>query len=235
MKNLGDYQISELKKLYKSYTLYIVTEYFKYYKRYKKRDKIDFLEINIPGYISKPEDNCLFMSMRIKTLEIKIDIEDYKSEAELQNWKNELLTLKTCQDVLLYCTDEINKFSEEKQDELLEELHMNDDYDEENDRATKLEILEFIWNTLQYCDVQQLNKLIELADKKFIIEKTIAHRPAKNKPIRKYDKDNNLITIYKNRAECIEKENISKATLSKIINGNTSTKYYKGYRYVEED
>jgi hypothetical protein len=233
MKNLGDYQISELKKLYKSYTLYIVTEYFKYYKRYKKRDKIDFLEINIPGYISKPEDNCVFMSMRIKTLEIKIDNESYDSDAELQNMRNEILTLKTCEDVLLYCTNSIDKYNEETQDQLLEELHMNDEFDKENDRATKLEILEFIWNTLQYCDLKQLSKLVELADNKFKIEKTVSHRPAFNKPIHKYDKENNLVATYINRAECMAKEHISKSTLSNLLSGRRKTN--NGFRYVEED
>lgn len=233
MKTIEQYTTDELKKLYKSYTLYIVTEYFKYYKRYKNKEKIDFLEVNIPGYISSPADQRVFMGMRVKTLQIKIDVHDYSTENELQNMRNEMLTLKTCQDVLLYCASRLEEFDEETQDELLEELHMNDDYDEENDRATKLEILEFIWNTLQYCDVQQLNKLIDLADKKFIIEKTIAHRPAKNKPIRKYDKNNNLITIYKNRAECIEKENISKSTLSNLLSGKRKTN--NGYKYLEDD
>lgn len=235
MKNLGDYQISELKKLYKSYTLYIVTEYFKYYRRYKNKDKIDFLEINVPGYISSPDDQRVFMGLQIKTLEIQIDNESYDSDAELQNMRNEILILKTCEDVLLYCTDSIDKYNEETQDQLLEELHMNDEFDKEYDRPTKLEILEFIWNTLQYCDLKQLSKLVELADNKFKIEKTVSHRPAFNKPIHKYDKENNLVATYINRAECMAKEHISKSTLSKIINGNTSTKYYKGFKYVEEE
>lgn len=53
-----------------------------------------------------------------------------------------------------------------------------------------------------------------------------------NIPINKYDKDGNLIETYKDRQECIEKNGISKGSLSNHLSGKRKT--LKGYIYMEE-
>ncbi len=59
-----------------------------------------------------------------------------------------------------------------------------------------------------------------------------AHRPSKEQKIYKYDLQGKLIATYKNRAECINANNISKQALYNVITGKR--KQHKGYKYVEE-
>ena len=61
--------------------------------------------------------------------------------------------------------------------------------------------------------------------------KGIAGRPSNDKEIAKYDKEGNLIKVYKNRNECIKENELTKAGLSQHLKGKRKT--LKGYIYKE--
>lgn len=238
IKPLSDYTMDELKKLYKSFSLYVTTEYFKYRKIYKDDEHLSIINVTGEGYSTEFHQR-LFNSFRISTLDSRIERGDYKNEEEMFKYRNEIAALRNVNETLYwfigcgekiienYGTDELDDY----ENELYEELHLNDDYDIENECATKYEIYTFIWETLRFCSIKELSNLCKFADKKF--EFNQAHRPRKNAKIFKYDKDDNLIATYNNRAECIEKDNIKKSMLSLVLSGKR--KEYKGYKYVEED
>lgn len=241
IKPIEAYSNDELKKLYKSYTLYLITEYICKEKKRKKDNSINGISaLNIEGeHYSHPDDVRFFNLVRIRNIENKLNTERYKDENEEQALRIEKTVLSECNEVLFWYAGGIEKLEEDydagKQvmdpNELYESLHEQDDFDIEYGRATKEEIYTFIWETLRYCNVETLKKLTKLADKKFEIKK--AHRPSNNKKIYKYDKENNLIETFENRLDCIEKEGISKSSLSNVLSGTRKT--LNGYIYIEED
>ena len=237
VRTLESYSNDELKKLYKSFTLYIVTEWLKIMQK-KKKDAL--WRVN-PINAKKYEDgNWLrsFNGLRVQTIEMKLQSKNYNDEQERKELQYEKVVLNTINDVLFWFDGGIEELEKNFEagcyvrdpDELYEELHENDDIDKEYNRATKEEILKFIWETLRFCDYNTLTRLCKLADMKF--EFRAAHRPQKNLKIYKYDKDNNLIETFANRAECIEKEGMTKSTLSNVLSGKR--KSYNGYIYMEE-
>lgn len=112
----------------------------------------------------------------------------------------------------------------------IDKLHANDDFNIENGIATFEDVYYFVWNTLQYCTLDELNKLKTYSAKQWKIKP--ANRPSFNKKIHKYDKLGNYICTYENRQECIKKDNIFKSKLSEVLSGKRY--HYKGYHYVEE-
>jgi hypothetical protein len=237
IRKLEDYSNEELKRLYNSFSLYIVTEWMKYRKRYKNDQNISVLLVS-----DKPYDTQLdvrfFNSMKCKTIEMKLELKDYKTEEEKQQMINEKTVLKIFNEVLFWFAGGYEALEKDYEtgknvmdpDELYEELHESDDIDREYNKATKYEMYKFIWETLRFCDAKTLGKLCRLSNSKFEFNKP--HRPTKNLPIYKYDKEDNLIEIFKNRSECIEKDNISKAALSMVLSGKRTQ--YKGYKYREK-
>ena len=117
-----------------------------------------------------------------------------------------------------------------KYDERYKEIHMNDEEDRAAGRATRYEILEFIWYTLRFCDARELKRFLKFAENNYEFCK--AHRPRFNKKVYKYDLKWNLLATYESRDECIEKEKKKKNALSMVLSGER--KQHKGFRYKEE-
>ena len=121
--------------------------------------------------------------------------------------------------------------------EILEELREGDEFREENDMALKEDVYDFIFDTLRFCTYSQICDILKWRktkeDKEFLKpeEKPKKGRPVSNAKIGKYSKQGVLVTIYKNRQECLEKENISKGQLSNILSGKRQ--YQNGYTYKE--
>lgn len=238
VRTLESYSNDELKKLYKSFTLYIVTEWLKITQKKKNNE---LWRVN-PTNGKKYEDGNwlrVLNSLHVQTIEMKLQSEKYNDdEQKRKELQYEKVVLNTIDDVLFWFAGGIEELEKNFEagcyvrdpDELYEELHENDDIDKEYNRATKEEILKFIWETLRFCDNNTLSRLCKLADRKF--EFRAAHRPQKNLKIYKYDKDNNLIETFANRAECIEKEGMTKSALSNVLSGKR--KSYNGYIYIEE-
>lgn len=188
------------------------------------------------------EDLMSSNNMSISILERKLENEDFDNETKKQNILNKISYYNICNEVIYFETGLFDKnleYSIENEDEetidyleeRLFEYHMNDEDDIEMGKATKEQIYKFILGTLRFCSVAELKKLLEYADKKFDIAP--AHRPRYNKKIYKYDLNGNLIDTFENRAECIEKEGISKPALSQVLSGKR--KQHKGFIYKEED
>jgi len=233
MKKLEEYKIEELKRLYKSYSLYIVTKWFRLYQKIHNTNEYRFFKIDNPDCYETAQWNRVFIGLKIKSINTDIDLGKYRSTAELNNMKCEKLALNICGEVLLYCTNRINELDEDAKERSLKELHEQDNVDKEYNRATKEEIYNFIWNTLRFCDIKELTGIIKSCDNQFQLKDNIYyHRPPNNKRIFKYDMCGNLIATFLNRADCIEKEGMTKSTLSKILT-NINLKY-KGYKYKEE-
>jgi hypothetical protein len=92
------------------------------------------------------------------------------------------------------------------------------------------DLYDFIINNVQYAPIDDLRKLLGIIKKNFIINN--AGRPTNEKKIYKYDADGNKVAEYKNRAECVEKDEIKKSMLSLVLSGKRNS--YNGYKYVEE-
>jgi len=88
---------------------------------------------------------------------------------------------------------------------------------------------DFVIQHLQFATLEDLKCLMKLAEKNFIIRKP--GKPIKNVQIGKYDKDGTLLTLYKDRKECMKRENISKSALTNVLSGKRKT--CKGYLYEE--
>ena len=79
------------------------------------------------------------------------------------------------------------------------------------------DLVDLFINHLQYTPVTELNKLLEMIDKGFI-NKT-AGRKANDIPVYVFDEYGKLVTKYKNREECMEKEGLGKQYLSQLLTG----------------
>jgi len=261
IRTLDSYSMDELKRLYKSFLLYLTTDWMKYCKRYRgenyvydnflynKEDEphflsflcgVDELHLEIGKYKNEREKQFLehevsvlhfFREIRYwfhgirerhKQSFMKSRLDHYKSRCRLdgKEYREEDYDVEE-EFYEKYGTDE----------ELEDELHINDAIDREYGRATKYEIMQFVWETLRFCDYNELSKLVKLADNKF--EFNQRHRPRFNKKIYKYDLEGNLVAEFENRAECIEKDGISKNALSMVLSGKR--KQYKGFKYTEEE
>ena len=247
IKDIREYDNEELKKLYKSYSVYLVTEHFRSLRKYRKDNKdaaIVFVGINDLytdfNKASVITINTSLLRMKYEKMMETIDEtqEEYKTIKDTYNaiqicdnamfWLRENFHDEVAQLVDNY--DENNEI-EAGRVEWYEELHMNDEANKYLNRATQYEIYKFIWETLRFCDMKTLNVLIKLADKHFIVNKP--HRPANNKHIYKYDKNDNLMAMYENREQCIKQEGIAKNALSMVLTGKRKT--LNGYKYVEAE
>ena len=237
IKPLSDYSHNELKSLYKSLSLYTVTEWFKHIKRYRNDVNVRLLCVDERPY-NDETDKRFFNRLKIRTIEEKIDSGSFRSENEKYLLMVEKTTLEICNEVIFWCGGGIEALEQNYKEgknvidpnELREELHMADDLAQNNGRATLLEVYQFIWNTLRFCDVSELCELTKLADKKFIVNPN--HRPKNNKKIYKYDKDGNLVAEYNNRNDCMKYEKVSKQALYNVVSGRRE--YLKGFKYVEK-
>lgn len=107
-------------------------------------------------------------------------------------------------------------------DEHVEELHMNDNANREFGRATDFEVYSFVWNTLQWLTVDELNKLLKFAENGVVNKwqsiKSKAGRKSRIVEILQMDfKSGEVVHTYSTRNEVIENTGISKQHLSKCI------------------
>ena len=260
IRTLESYSIDELKKLYKSFLLYLATDWIRYCKRYRGENYVlenflynyedephypsilcglDELKLEVGKYKNDKEKQFLEHEVSVLKLfrEVRYYCDSYIERHKQRYIENRIDFYKNrCRlDGKVYNPDDYDVEAEyydnnSSEEEMLDELHMNDDIDREYGRATKYEILLFIWETLRFCDKKQLDRLIKLADNKF--EFNQAHRPRYNKKIYKYDLEDNLIATFENRADCIEKDGIKKSMLSLVLSGKRKT--INGFKYVEE-
>ena len=247
IKSLNEYTTEELRKLYKSYTLYLVTEHIR--RELTTQNNKYGYEMVSQLYVDNDNENKyyhhdmvrFYNNISITNLENKLDDESL-SDTVKRNIKDKIYYYKVCNEVLFWNAGGYEKLIEDYDnnadvndlndpDELFEELHSQDFLDEELGRPTKEEIYNFIWETLRYCDVKTLRRLLNYADKKFDIAP--AHRPKYNKKIYKYDKEGNLIDTFNDREDCITKDNVTKNALSMHLTGKRKT--LKGFIYKEEE
>ena len=127
--------------------------------------------------------------------------------------------------------DWFDRYESGEFDCFIDKLHADDDFNKENGIATLEDIYYFVWNTLRYCSLQDLNKLKQYASKDWSIKP--ANRPRFERKIHKYDKLGNYICTFENRQDCIRKDNIKKSILSLLLSGKRQ--HYKGFVYREEN
>lgn len=206
----------------------------------KNTDDYDRATIKVINNLSTASDSRVFNSMRIDNIKRKLVEQQYKSENEKEKLRYEMQALNVINNVLFWCTDCFEELEEnyiknpdnfKDPEEMYFELHMNDEENIKYSRATDMDIYTFIWETLQWCDVKDLRRLINYADKKFIIN--APYRPAINKKVYKYNKNGDLLATFENRADCIKQENIKKQALSHVLSGKRKT--LNGFIYKEED
>ena len=225
MIELSEYSNAELERLYNRLDTYAITYSFLYIRRYKPEtvNEDGTLGVFKPHYTNgKPmvdeDDGCpdmLFNIIAQKNIESQLEDHKYKNKNEflLLSYMNEMY--KTVLDCYFWFWGSKNMENEYVQ-ERYTELHMNDELDAENDRDNRYHLLQFVWNTLQYCSIEELNKLIRLSESKYKVPK-------------KYNKkDSTLIYMidmetldkvgtYYSRSVIIEELGIKKNTLSDIL------------------
>lgn len=172
---------------------------------------------------------------------------DYNKEKEINpestkthNLQNMLSYYNFCGEVIFWCggvyeyeTKEAIIMDNGRKEQLetkFVELHINDEINKESGKVTEKEIYDFIWETLRYCTLEEIDMLLGLVDYKF--DPIISHRPANNKKIYKYDKEGILVATFINREDCINKENIKKQALSHVLTGKR--KSLNGFIYRED-
>ena len=229
---LSSYSKEQLIALYKSYTTYYMTEWIINRKRYHEDKNIEMLDTDKVSFINKFE----LYQLKISNLEYELQNEEI-SDSKKQEINDKINLYQILSDIILFCTDLYAKYLTSGTDEMKElvedreyELHMNDEYDVEIGKATRIEIYHFIYNTLRYLSIKDLNKLLLLADKKFDDRSKV--KSLIGKKIFKYDLDGNLLAVYNSRQECMEDNNIKKSLLSQILAGKRGAKMQ--YKLVEE-
>lgn len=96
------------------------------------------------------------------------------------------------------------------------------------------DVVAYIIETLQYAKTEDLQKLVKLTAKKFDVK--LRGRQPKGMPIYKFDvNDSHLICVYSNRKECIEKEGMTKSTLSKLFSQDLASWHKRVFIEMSEE
>lgn len=102
------------------------------------------------------------------------------------------------------------------------ELGSNDDLNTENGLATDYEVYQFIWETLQYLNVEQLAKLLKFAENgienKWVIIPVSAGRKSRQCEIKQVDiETGEVVGVYSARNDLMAKTGIKKSHLAQCI------------------
>jgi len=102
------------------------------------------------------------------------------------------------------------------------ELHMNDQMDIKQGLATDYQVYEFVWNTLQYLNIEELSRLLKFAEtgleNKWTFITASAGRKSRNSEIKQIDLETGkVVNTFKTRNELIDKLGIKKSHLSQCI------------------
>lgn len=187
MKKLLDYTNEELMSLYKRLDLYIATEYLKM-DNYYDNDASNIFKINKlwnGSHYSNP-DNVCFWYKNIYIDNAKHNLETAASEKKAMYYKAQIAYYELIWKSLWYFASGWLKVKPEEKDlddtkpmdaksafnhlvkhfpEQLDNLTINDRINKENGIATDFKTLQFVYETLIYCDKEEIERLIKLADK----------------------------------------------------------------------
>ncbi len=251
MKTIDQYTQKELVELYRKQTIYATTWMFKYYRTYKmkpeEKDKpfILWWGCNFQTYVITPEqeskiynegiicnldDVRCWSSMRQKNNNRRIEELKCRSGNTLQE-RNKLVienagisVIKAC---LHWCYgggdySQMPEYEEDEEYDQLLELHMNDASNIKDGIATDYQSYLFVWETLQYLDIQQLKKLLKFADQGYAskweaVPENVG-RKSKVCEIRQVNIDTGkTVKTYMTRNDLIDKTGIKKSHLSQCI------------------
>ncbi len=251
MKKLEDYSQEELIALYQRISVYAVTWWIKYSRMYKmKPEEKDspFIQSVIDRYTeSEKEGTCIPRSIRwanlahIDFVQCKIDKIERAKGADntgcqiLIYEKSALTTINQClywlggehdyhveceSEGYDYCMDKLDDFR--SVDDMECELHMNDQMCVHQGVATDYQVYEFVWNTLQYLNIEELSRLLKFAEtgleNKWTFITASAGRKSRNSDIKQIDLETGkVVNTFQTRNELIDKLGIKKSHLSQCI------------------
>ena len=251
MKKLEEYCQEELIALYKSINVYSVTWWFKYSRMYKKKPEEKdepFIQSVIDRYTEfEKEGRCIPRSIRwanlahIDNVQCKIDKKKKKKGADNRDCqiliyeKSALNTINQClywlggehdyhveceSEGYDYCMDKLDDFR--SVDDMECELHMNDQMYVNQGQATDYQVYEFVWNTLQYLNIEELSRLLKFAEtgleNKWTFITASAGRKSRNGEIKQIDLETGkVVNTFQTRNELIDKLGIKKSHLSQCI------------------
>ena len=251
MKKLEEYSQEELIALYKRITVYSVTWWFKYSRMYKMKPEEKeepFIQSEIDRYTEfEKEGRCIPRSIRRSNL-VHINVIQYKIDKitrtkgtynrDCQKLVYEESALKTINQCLYWFGGEYERHVEvesEGHEYLMDnyyevrsvedmecELHMNDQMYVNQGLATDYQEYEFVWNTLQYLNIEELSRLLKFADtgleNKWTFITASAGRKSRNGEIKQIDLETGkVVNTFQTRNELIDKLGIKKSHLSQCI------------------
>ena len=249
MKKLEDYSQEELIALYRRITVYSATWWFKYSRMYKMKpeEKNDpFIQTMIDRCAkSEPEVKNIMKLTRftnyshIEYLQCMIARSVKGPEnRDYQKMVYEEAALTTINQCLYWLGGEYNYHIEAESEgyeywidklgdirsveEMECELHMNDQTYVNQGQATDYQVYEFVWNTLQYLNIDELSRLLKFAEtgieNKWNIIAVSAGRKSRNCEIKQFDLETEkVVNTFKTRNELIDKLGIKKSHLSQCI------------------
>lgn len=251
MKKLEEYSQEELIALYKRINVYSVTWWFKYSRMYKMKPEEKeepFIQSVIDRYTKfEKEGTNIPRSIRwanlahIDCVEIKINrIRSVKGpeNRDFQKMVYEKSALNTINQCLYwlggehdyhvecesegydYCMDKLGDIR--SVDDMECELHMNDQMYVNQGQATDYQVYEFVWNTLQYLNIEELSRLLKFAEtgieNKWNFITASAGRKSRICEIKQIDLETGkVVNTFKTRNELIDKLGIKKSHLSQCI------------------
>lgn len=251
MKKLEEYSQEELIALYKRITVYSVTWWFKYSRMYKMKPEEKeepFIQSVIDRYTEfEKEGTNIPRSIRWANL-AHIDVIQYKIDKITRTKgtnnrdcqiliyeKSAINTINQClywfggeyerhveveSEGYDYCMDKLDDFR--SVDDMECELHMNDQMYINQGQATDYQVYEFVWNTLQYLNIEELSRLLKFAEtgleNKWTFITASAGRKSRNSDIKQIDLETGkVVNTFKTRNELIDKLGIKKSHLSQCI------------------
>lgn len=251
MKKLEEYSQEELIALYKRITVYSVTWWIKYSRMYKMKPEEKeepFIQSVIDKYTKfEKEGTNIPRSIRranlthINTIQYQIDkVTRTKgtNNRDCQKLVYEESALKTINQCLYWFGGEherhvevesagngylMDNYYEVRSVEEVEcELHMNDQMYVNQGQATDYQVYEFVWNTLQYLNIEELSRLLKFAEtgleNKWTFITASAGRKSRNSEIKQIDLETGkVVNTFKTRNELIDKLGIKKSHLSQCI------------------
>lgn len=145
------------------------------------------------------KNKAFYINIQNKAVKLRIDADSYNDQKK-----------KEIDLMIYYSTYRINK--------IINEPSYFDDMKD---------IIDYIVNDLQYAYTKDLNKLITLTAKKFNVK--LRGNP-NNIPIYKFDATNgHFICMFEDRKDCLEKEGMSRAMLSKLLSQTTFSWHKRVY------
>lgn len=251
MKKLEEYSQEELIALYKRITVYSVTWWIKYSRMYKMKPEEKeepFIQSVIDRYTEfEKEGTNIPRSIRRSNL-VHIDAIQYKIDKitrtkgtdnrDCQKLVYEESALKTINQCLYWFGGEYERHVEvesEGHEYLMDnyyevrsveevecELHMNDQMYVNQGQATDYQVYEFVWNTLQYLNIEELSRLLKFAEtgleNKWTFITASAGRKSRNGEIKQIDLETGkVVNTFQTRNELIDKLGIKKSHLSQCI------------------